>query len=90
MNTQPITLQLPPELLAQDQEIIGNSEDLNSFLVRAIKNEIQRSQPPEQKTKFWENVEQLRAQMLAIDLEIDPDEVWGDVRDRCPGRELIL
>jgi len=90
MNTQPITLQLSPELLAQAQKIIGNTEDLHSFLVRAIEQKIQRRQPPAQPITFWENVEQLRAQMLALGIEIDPDEVWGDVRERSPGREVIL
>jgi len=32
MTPQPITLQLPPDLLAQAQAIAGSPEDLNDFL----------------------------------------------------------
>ncbi len=89
MNTQPITLQLSSELLAQAQEIAGNL-GLHNFLIRAIEHEIQRCRPSAPKTKFWESVERLRAQMQAEGIEIDPDEIWGDVRDQSPGREVIL
>ena len=89
MNTQPITLQLSAELLAQAQEIAGNL-GLHNFLIRAIEHEIQRCQPFAPKTKFWESVERLRTQMQVEGIEIDPEEIWGDVRDRSLGGEVIL
>ena len=89
MSTQPITLQLSPELLAQAQEIAGNL-GLHNFLIRAIENEIQRCQPSVPKKEFWEGVERLRVQMQAEGIEIDTDRIWGNVRDRSPGRDVIL
>ena len=32
------------------------------------------------------DVEGIRAQMNIEGIAIDPDEIWGDVRDRAPGR----
>ncbi|MBW4647876.1 MAG: hypothetical protein KME06_04135 [Kastovskya adunca ATA6-11-RM4] len=90
MTTQPITLQLPPELLAQVQAIAGNPENLQEFVIRAIEHEIERAQPNPPKSQFWQKLEQLRAQMQAEGIEIDPDEIWGDVRDRSPGRDVNL
>ena len=89
MNTQPITLQLSPELLAQAQEIAGNV-GLHNFLIRTIENEIQRCKPSVSKKEFWESVKRLRAQMQAEGIEIDLDRIWGNVRDRSPGREVTL
>ncbi|MDK3159872.1 hypothetical protein QPK87_25400 [Kamptonema cortianum] len=90
MTTQPITLQLPPELLAQAQAIAGSPENLQDFVIRAIEHEIERTQPNPPKSQFWQKLEQLRAEMQAEGIEINPDEIWGDVRDRSPGREVTL
>ncbi|PSB18037.1 hypothetical protein C7B65_16955 [Phormidesmis priestleyi ULC007] len=89
MNTQPITLQLPIGLLAQAQAIAGSPEDLQNFLIQAIEHEIERCQSAP-RMGFWEGVERLRAEMQAEGIEIDPDEIWGDVRDRSPGRDINL
>ncbi len=69
--TQPITLQLDPELLAQVQAIAGSPENLHDFLLRATEHEVQRSQPFTQKHRFWENVEQLHTEMAAEGIEIE-------------------
>jgi len=90
MTPQPITLQLPPDLLAQAQAIAGSPEDLNDFLIRAIEHEVERSQPSPPKSQFWQNLESLRTEMQAEGIEINPDEIWGDVRDRSPGRDINL
>ena len=37
---------------------------------------------------FWEAYEELRQEFDFTELEIDPDEVFGDVRDSSPGREF--
>lgn len=90
MTPQPITLQLPPDLLAQAQAIAGSPEDLNDFLIRAIEHEVERSQLSPPKSQFWQNLESLRTEMQAEGIEINPDEIWGDVRDRSPGRDINL
>jgi hypothetical protein len=87
-----ITLQLPPDLLAQVQVLAGTPENLQPFLIRAIEQEVQRQQPqstsPQQ--KFWDTLQHLRAQMQAESIEINPDEIWGGSRDKTPGREIQL
>lgn len=85
-----ITLQLPPELLAQAQAIAQNPDDLQKFLIRAIEQEIQRHQNPADKQNFWATVEKIRAEMQSEGIEINPDEIWGDVRDRSTGREVSI
>jgi prevent-host-death family protein len=44
-----------------------------------------RSRPAE---SLWEITRRHRARWDALGLDIDPDEIWGDVRDRSPGREF--
>ena len=37
---------------------------------------------------FWEAYEELRQEFDFAELGIDPDEIFGDVRDPSPGREF--
>jgi predicted transcriptional regulator len=91
MPLQSITLTLPSNLLTQLQQLGTDSpETLHQFVVQAIEHELQRRQPISHKQAFWDNVETIRTQMQAEGIEIDPDEIWGDVRDRSPGREVVL
>jgi hypothetical protein len=89
-DTQTIALKLPQELLQQAQEIAGSAENLHDFLIGAIESEIKRHKSPAKKTKFWEDVEKLRTKMQQEGIEINTEEIWGDVRDKDLGREVIL
>ncbi len=42
------------------------------------------------KSRFWESIERLREEMVEEGTEINPDEVWQNVRDKSPGRKVIL
>jgi len=84
---QVISLRLSPELLQQAQKIVGSTEDLQEFFVNAIAKEIQRCKSPTQ-TNFWQEVDKLKVEMQQE--EIDTEEVWGDVRDREIGRDVVL
>ncbi|MCC5663140.1 type II toxin-antitoxin system Phd/YefM family antitoxin [Nostoc sp. CHAB 5784] len=42
------------------------------------------------KPDFWESLERFRQEIMEEGTEIDPDEVWKDVRDKSPGREILL
>jgi prevent-host-death family protein len=37
---------------------------------------------------FWEAYEKFRREHNLEEANIDPDEVWGDVRDPSPGRDF--
>ena len=37
---------------------------------------------------FWEAYQKFRREHDLVALDIDPDEVWGDVRDPSPGRDF--
>ena len=37
---------------------------------------------------FWEAYEEFRQEFDLAELGIDPDEIFGDVRDSSPGREF--
>jgi hypothetical protein len=89
-DPQIIPLKLPQELLQQVQEIAGSAEAVHDFLISAIESEIQRHKYPAKKTKFWEDVAKLRTKMQQEGIEINTEEIWGDVRDKKLGREVIL
>jgi predicted transcriptional regulator len=76
-----ITLQVPDDLLERVQSLAGN-ENLQGFLISAIEHEVERQQSSTTASAFWDNLQQLRSEMQAEGVEIDPDEIWGDVRDR--------
>ncbi|MEH1998702.1 MAG: type II toxin-antitoxin system prevent-host-death family antitoxin [Nostoc sp.] len=42
------------------------------------------------KPGFWEAVERFRQEIMEEGTDIDPDEVWKDVRDMSSGRAMIL
>ena len=91
MHEQSMTVLLPAELLTQLQQLGSNTpEALHRFVIQAIEHELQLHQPISRSQGCWHNVESIRAQMNIEDITIDPDEIWGDVRDRTPGREVIL
>lgn len=43
-----------------------------------------------EKAGFWESVEQLRQEYDVEKADINPDEVFADVRDKSPGREILF
>jgi hypothetical protein len=53
------------------------------------KHDLDRASPDNaQASSFWERVERFRA--LLQSAEVDVNEIWDDVRDRSPGREVDL
>jgi predicted transcriptional regulator len=75
-----ITVQLPDDLLERVQFLAGN-ENLQGFLISEIEHEVERQQPSATVLAFWDNLQQLRDQMQTEGIEIDPDEIWGNLRD---------
>jgi siroheme synthase (precorrin-2 oxidase/ferrochelatase) len=62
---------------------------LNLPINKQIEDRVDRSLPDDsQASRFWEKVERFRA--LLQTAEIDVSEIWEDVRDRSPGREVDL
>lgn len=91
MTLQSMTLLIPSELLTQlQQRVTDNPELLHQFVIQAIEHELQRNQTTRHKQAFWDNLETIRAEMQTEGIEINPNEIWADVRDRSPGREVIL
>jgi prevent-host-death family protein len=50
--------------------------------------EFDRLSPP--KPDFWTGLVKFRERLIEENIDIDPDEVFKDVRDRSPGRDVIL
>ena len=46
-----------------------------------------QDQSPEERPSFWEAYERFRREQDP-DLELDPDEIFADVRDPSPGRDF--
>ena len=92
MTPRILNLKVPGELWARLQRVLGDRPDaLQRFVIRAIANELKRQkQPVSRKQVFWAEVASLRAEMEAEGSWVDVDEVWGDVRERAIGREVIL
>ena len=88
-KTQNITLQLSQELFQKVQDLAGK-KDINDFLIAAINGEIQRRQSSNEKIDFWQELEQLKNKMKQEGIDIDPQEIWGDIRDQEVGREITL
>ncbi len=83
MNTQPITLQLPDELIEQAAKIAGNPEDMHDFFVGAIEHEIERCKQSQPKPDFITALSKFREELVREGIEINPDEIWGDVRQQA-------
>jgi prevent-host-death family protein len=43
---------------------------------------------PNKKLGFWAAYQKFRREHDLVELNIDPDEIWGDVRDPSPGRDF--
>ena len=58
-----------------------------SLFVRELRSvSVGESQP--KPGNLWEAMVEWRKEYGVEELDIDPDEIWGDVRDRSPGREF--
>ncbi len=57
--------------------------DGESVIIQIIDDRITKSQG-----KFGEGLEEFRRQHRIAELEIDVDEIFADIRDRTPGREV--
>ena len=90
MTDKTIFLNLPPKLLQKVEEIAGNGSNLHDFLVSAIEHEVQRCQTAPEKIDFWQELERLKFEMKQEGIEINLQEVWGDVRDKEKGRDIVL
>lgn len=42
----------------------------------------------EKRLGFWEAYQEFRRRLENAHVEIDPDEIWGDVRDQSPARDF--
>ena len=81
------------EILAEIEQLPTREQQelaqivLNLPINKQTENRVDRSSPNEaQALIFWEKVERFRA--LLQTTEIDVSEIWDNVRDRSPGREV--
>ena len=81
------------EILAEIEQLPTREQQelaqivLNLPINKQTENRVDRSSPNEsQALIFWEKVERFRALLQTAD--IDVSEIWDDVRDRSPGREV--
>ncbi|MTJ06871.1 hypothetical protein [Anabaena sp. UHCC 0204] len=45
--------------------------------------------PMDKESSFWESIVQFRQELIEEEIAINPDEVWGNIRDYVPGCEVI-
>lgn len=81
------------EILAEIQQLPTREQQelsrvvLNLPINKQTEHPVDRSLPDDmQASRFWEKVERFRD--LLQTAEIDVSEIWEDVRDRSPGREV--
>jgi hypothetical protein len=81
------------EILAEIEQLPTREQQklsqviLNLPINKQTENRVDRSLPDYvQASIFWEKVERFRA--LLQTAEIDVGDIWEDVRDRSPGREV--
>jgi hypothetical protein len=75
------TIQLLDPLDLPDGEITITIQPIAPDALDAPKS----PDPPE---TFWDAMQKWRREYDVENLDIDPDEIWGDVRDKSPGREF--
>ena len=90
MTLETLNISLSSDLVQKAKQLMGDSGSLEDFVTDAIRKEIERRQKSEPQHDFWEIVAQLRDEIQSEDLELDPDDIWHDVRDASQGREVIL
>ncbi|MBO3463939.1 hypothetical protein G7B40_029615 [Aetokthonos hydrillicola Thurmond2011] len=66
------------------------SENLDIPDGQAVRIEIIDAQINYEKGKFGDNLEEFRRKHNIAELDIDVDAIFGDVRDKSPGREVNL
>jgi PTS system cellobiose-specific IIB component len=66
-------------------EITRRGEPVAVILSIAAYQKLQQPRP-----NFGEAVREFREYIAAEGIVIDPDEIFGDIRDRSPGREVDL
>ncbi len=73
------------EILAAIEQLPSREQQELSRIVlnRQIKNPVQSEIDS---SKFWQQVERFQTETHLS--EIDVNEIWGDVRDRSPGRAV--
>lgn len=71
----------------QTLEILANLDIPDG---QAIRIEIIDDRINHEKGKFGDNLEEYRHQHNIAELDIDVDAIFGDVRDKSPGREVNL
>jgi hypothetical protein len=63
--------------------ITGTLEDDKSKFLEEL------AKPMDKKPSLSESIAQFRQELIDEEIEINPDEVWGNIRDYVPGREVI-
>ncbi|MEQ8975245.1 MAG: hypothetical protein RIE73_33280 [Coleofasciculus sp. C1-SOL-03] len=66
------------------------SERLDIPEGQAVRLEIIDTPINQDKGKFGDNLEEFRLRYNIAELDIDVDDIFGDVRDKSPGREVNL
>ena len=51
-------------------------------------DEYQQLQTQTPRRNLWDAIQTWRAENDVAALNINPDEIWGDIRDKSPGREI--
>jgi hypothetical protein len=76
--------------LKWDNSFKKTQENLIASAQRA-KREIAEgfAKPMDEKSSLSESIAQFRQELIDEEIEINPDEVWGNIRDYVPGREVI-
>ncbi|AFZ13931.1 hypothetical protein Cri9333_3092 [Crinalium epipsammum PCC 9333] len=52
--------------------------------------DIDEQQSSDVKPNFWEALQEFRQQVNLEELEIEPEEIFAGLRDKSPGRDVIL
>lgn len=90
MTMETVSFSLSSDLIQKAKKLMGESGNLDAFVADAIATEIERRQMPQAHQEFWETVSQIQTDLKAEDLDLDPDEVWTEIRDPSPGREVVV
>ena len=75
------------------KEALALPTDLKLQLLKQLVTSLNQDKAQANATQgldFWEKLETLKQKMKEEAIEINPQEIWGDVRDKEVGKEITL
>ncbi|MGI0491870.1 hypothetical protein ACN4EG_08655 [Alkalinema pantanalense CENA528] len=87
----PTTVNLDPELLQAIQAIASAELSLDAIIEEALRSYLQQHNKPNPPIGFGDALLEFRKQHNLDQIDLNPDEIWANIRDRdFTGNEVVF